>query len=359
MAEEAAEMVRREKAQLWKAKRLLQRFRGDADWVPCAAFESAGDETLLNGLSEDDATTGGVSAVPSITTDEPVAVVETAAEHEGNGDSEKAGFEPNVAQEGEINVGGDAMDGVETVDMAIAQAPDGPVSDQADPVTGDQAHDPDTKEDVPPAAPLTTHEPTILSALNPIITEIRKSVEPASSENASNSGSNAAPSHAMTTRARARSPIPSPSPSPSPSDSASIPTVHPWFLTPPSSLPDRDLALPANEAEDTRKLLLLYCQKQEQIVRSLEQLFNGLQRAESLRHHVYASCKAEAAMVPDGKGNLVNPMTDGEDYYDLSAYGPLETFQLKNGDLEKGKDEVEDVEEEGRRGGRRRGRRVV
>ena len=64
-------------------------------------------------------------------------------------------------------------------------------------------------------------------------------------------------------------------------------------------------------------------------------------------------------MVPDGKGNLVNPMTDGEDYYDLSAYGPLETFQLKNGDLEKGKDEVEDVEEEGRRGGRRRGRRVV
>lgn len=165
----------------------------------------------------------------------------------------------------------------------------------------------------------------------------------------------------MTTRARARSPqdeagsIP---PSPSPSSSASIPPIHPWFTAPTNSLPSSDLSLPLAEAEDTRKLLLLYCQKQEQTIRSLETLAFGLQKADRLRKFVYESAKASEHLVEDGKGNLVTEMSDGEDWYDPAEWGLSELGGLGgvgwDGALEKGKDEVEEPEEEGRKGIRRR-----
>jgi hypothetical protein len=49
-------------------------------------------------------------------------------------------------------------------------------------------------------------------------------------------------------------------------------------------------------------------------------------------------------------------MSDGEDWYDVEDWA-LQSWELKDGALEKGKDEVEDVEEE-RRGRPGRGRRV-
>ena len=127
-------------------------------------------------------------------------------------------------------------------------------------------------------------------------------------------------------------------------------------MAPSTALSDRDLGLPVNEADDTRKLLLLYVQKQEQVVRSLDALYMGLQKTDRLRQYVYRSCQAEAHLVPDGKGNMVTEMSDGEDWYDISDWG-LQPWELKDGQLEKGKDEVEDVEEEGRRRPGR-GRRV-
>lgn len=72
---------------------------------------------------------------------------------------------------------------------------------------------------------------------------------------------------------------------------------------------------------------------------------------------MYRSCKAEGHVVSDGKGNAVTEMSDGEDWYDPSDWN-MQAWELTaDGKLEKGKDEVEDVEEErGRRPGR--GRRV-
>lgn len=103
---------------------------------------------------------------------------------------------------------------------------------------------------------------------------------------------------------------------------------------------------------------MLYVQKQENIVRQLSTLYDGLQRADRLRWETYRACKAEGHMVPDGKGGVVTEMSDGEDWYDAEDWG-LTARDLKDGKLEKGKDEVEDVaEEEGRRVGGRR-RRVV
>jgi hypothetical protein len=184
---------------------------------------------------------------------------------------------------------------------------------------------------------------------NPTLADLRQSPDPTGSDSASTAG------HAMTTRARARSPQEGSAPtSPSPSSSASIPPIHPWFTAPTTSIPASDLSLPANEAEETRKLLLLYCQKQEQTIRSLENLAFGLQKADRLRKFVYESAKASEHLVEDGKGNLVTEMSDGEDWYDPTEWG-LKGWELgEGGSLEKGKDEVEEPEEEGRKGIRRR-----
>ena len=72
---------------------------------------------------------------------------------------------------------------------------------------------------------------------------------------------------------------------------------------------------------------------------------------------MFNACRAEGHVKIDQKGMVVTEMSDGEDWVDVEALG-LRSSDLKfvGGvlGLEKGKDEVEDVEEEGRRGGRRR-----
>ncbi|KAK4547272.1 hypothetical protein LTR36_000927 [Oleoguttula mirabilis] len=387
MAAEAAAMVRRETASLWKAKRLLRRFRGDGGWMACERFETGHDELLLH----DGELGGGQSAVPSVIETEAgasqVGLQSTVmGEENGNGPTQTDG-----------SGNGDVMEGIEARDYCGAAQDDTQTEGLAAQLRG--AHDDhgqggaDTANSNGNGNPQHHLEPALLAAgslaTNPAITDLQPTREHEEDES-SNSNSNApsnpsasAPSHAMTTRARARSPQPQPSsPSPSPSDSASIPSIHPWFLTPPDRLADdRDLGLPANEAEETRRLLMLYVQKQENIVRQLSTLYTGLQKTDRIRREVYLACKAEGHMVPvvtaglaaDGKtvgggggegsvagaGAVQTEMSDGEDWYDVADWG-LQSWELSaEGGLEKGKDEVEDAaEEEGRRVGGRR-RRVV
>jgi hypothetical protein len=353
MADETLEMLRRERETLWKAKRLLRRFRGEADWAPCEAFETEGDDLLLHDHTANPHVNGNMSAVPSITMsldEAPLAVQEPlGGEHMTNGLNE-APAQPEQHAE----------NGVHAADMAPepTMETDDPAQQNEQPATAasptdhQPANDPDTTmEDPAPQNP--TPQPSSL-AENPALTSLRGSPG-TGSDSASTAG------HIMTTRARARSPqdegasIP---PSPSPSSSASIPPIHPWFTAPTNSLPSSDLSLPLAEAEDTRKLLLLYCQKQEQTIRSLETLAFGLQKADRLRKFVYESAKASEHLVEDGKGNLVTEMSDGEDWYDPAEWGLSELGGLGgvgwDGALEKGKDEVEEPEEEGRKGIRRR-----
>ena len=144
--------------------------------------------------------------------------------------------------------------------------------------------------------------------------------------------------HAMTTPRQARtSPTPDPNfPSSSPAPS-SIPSIHAFFHVPDSALPDRDYGLPASEANDTRRLLLLYCQKQEQVVRESEQMLEGLLKADRMRKDVWRWCKTEGH---------AGEMSDGEDWYDVDEWN-------LSAPLQKGKEE-EEVEDEGRVKGRRR-----
>lgn len=102
--------------------------------------------------------------------------------------------------------------------------------------------------------------------------------------------------------------------------------VHPYFLPPPSAHPDRDMGLPTQEADDTRRLLQLYIQKQEEVVRGIERLYTGLMKADRMRAEVFKWAKA------DGH---IGEMSDGEDWYDKEEWGLTE-------DLKKGQDEEEE-----------------
>ena len=101
------------------------------------------------------------------------------------------------------------------------------------------------------------------------------------------------------------------------------PEIHPLFMIPALAVSDRDFGLPAHEAEETRRLLNAYVQKQEEICRGSEKLHEGLIRADRQRKEVLKWCKAEGH---------VGEMSDGEDWYDKEEWG-LEA------DLEKGQNE--------------------
>jgi hypothetical protein len=106
-------------------------------------------------------------------------------------------------------------------------------------------------------------------------------------------------------------------------------SIHPLFFPPPNARPDRDLALPEQEAEDIRRLLALYIQKQEEVCRGSTKLYEGLLKADRLRKSVLKWSKAEAHC------GLNQDMSDGEDWYDKEEWGLAE-------DLKKGQDEEEE-----------------
>lgn len=105
--------------------------------------------------------------------------------------------------------------------------------------------------------------------------------------------------------------------------------IHPIFLAPKSAHPDRDLGLPEQEAEDVRRLLQLYVQKQEEVCRGTKRLYEGLLKADRQRRTVLSWAKAEAHCGPN------RDMSDGEDWYDQDEWGLTE-------DLKKGQDEEEE-----------------
>lgn len=105
--------------------------------------------------------------------------------------------------------------------------------------------------------------------------------------------------------------------------------VHPMFIAPVGAKPDRDIGIPEQEAEDIRRLLALYVQKQEEVCRGARKLYLGLLKAEKLRHDVLHWSKAEA------HSGANRDMSDGEDWYDKEEWGLTE-------DLKKGQDEEEE-----------------
>ncbi|KAI1436211.1 RXT2-like protein [Xylaria sp. CBS 124048] len=113
------------------------------------------------------------------------------------------------------------------------------------------------------------------------------------------------------------------------SDTTNDLPIHPMFIVPRSARPDRDFGMLEGEAEEMRRLLQLYVQKQEEVCRGVKRLYEGLLRADRMRKTVFQWSKYEAHVGPN------RDMSDGEDWYDKQEWDLEE-------DLKKGQDEEED-----------------
>jgi hypothetical protein len=101
------------------------------------------------------------------------------------------------------------------------------------------------------------------------------------------------------------------------------------------------LGIPVDELMETRRLLMMYIQKQEESVRGYEAVLGKLIKAKRMRDKLWQWAKTEGH---------IGELSDGEDWIDTEAWG------LGPGDLKKGADEdnTEAQEETGRKGKRRR-----
>ncbi|MCJ1243705.1 hypothetical protein MMC30_000902 [Trapelia coarctata] len=355
MVQQTCEMIHKERKTLSDMKHLLVKFRGDASWIPGECIVSEDDAELFaipklhNGplvprISQQ--TNGNTSMTNN----------HTAGEYTMN--SEKDARLLQETQEITSQPGHEATN--------IAPNPDSSASGhigqsgtglQALGETGpDSAPNPGVNEDGPPSANASATITNISLAGDGTVSsivDVRDVPTPPAEgtdgdeilATGTTASSGAGPvneddqmedvqvsAHRMTTRAQAqavsdktrsshtRSPTP---------DGSNPPYIHPLFIVPQSALPDRDFGLPANEAEETRRILMMWVQKQEEVVRGVERLYEGLLKADRMRKTVYKWCKA------DGH---VGEMSDGEDWYDKEEWGLDE--DLKKGQLEEEDDTV-------------------
>lgn len=383
LTEQASSLLRKEKAALWRMKQLLTKFRGDETWVPCGIFETGNDIMLFRssytvpqqvpphtnhiqnkvapegtqqdqhisqtGIEEDPTQVQGV-AKEALTIGQGDA--ETKVERSENNEavamnepveepSEPTDTEPKTVEQS----GNEKQDTKQpdqdrppenpaNADTTISDQQRPPqdsttaASDGADQTTAHdtQANLPDPR---PQSSPKSTEQP------GPAPNDMKLLLDEGEQPNHSVIEPQP-PSHRMTTRLRAQATTnttttsstttsASTAPSPTPAQPSSYP-IHPIFLVPPSARPDRDFGLPPAEAEETRRLLMLYVQKQEEVCRGAWRLYEGLLKADRLRQTVFRWAKAEAH---------VGEMSDGEDWYDKEEWGLDE-------DLKKGHDEDED-----------------
>ena len=110
------------------------------------------------------------------------------------------------------------------------------------------------------------------------------------------------------------------------------PTIHPLFLMPQSAQPDGDMGLPVAEADEIRRMIMLYVQKQEEVCRGAEKLYINLLKADRMRKTVFKWCKAEGH---------IGEMSDGEDWYDKEEWGLDE--DLRKGDYDEEEDAATQV----------------
>lgn len=330
MAGNARENLHRERHVLWRVKQLLLRFRGDEPWVPLGNLETEHDLLLLdpNALAT---TSQSVTLETDHSVNGSAGLAETHIHHPADA-SNPAASASRVVPNGSAHT--DAFtNGIKTTDMHIQ---DQPMPDSA---PHDAVPAPPRESNQEQPAPAPSEDLNMTDNHEMTNADTTAAPTPNDPEPPSPTDSSTQTQHRMTTRARARTP-PSPahgnSPSPSPAPSSILP-VHGFFNIPSLALPDRDFGLSTTEAEDTRRLLILFVQKQEQVVREAEHMLEGLLKADRMRKEVYHWCNAEGH---------VGELSDGEDWYDGAEWG-------LDADLVKGKEE-EEVEEEGRGKSRRR-----
>ena len=308
--------MHKENAALWKAKPLLTRLIGDNTWAPCGMMIEPTDLDLFT----DSARFLKRPANPSAT---PAGMVENGDEEHSPSDKSKTNelllrdtTQADLAQETEARgKGKEDDDGTQSDTHAETNGqPEGEASSSKDkPGEGDQVNG-DARAH--PAKGTTESDNQVGGDITKTNHDPKEDVEMAEAQ------IGGAPARGEGQNGDGRRS----------SAGAETPDelfIHPLFLIPRSARPDRDLALPEQEAEDVRRLLQLYVQKQEEVCRGTKKLYEGLLKADRYRRTVWQWSKAEAHCGPN------RDMSDGEDWYDKEEWGLTE-------DLKKGEDEVEE-----------------
>ena len=344
LAQNAAETLRRESATLWRMKQTFAKLRGDEIWAPCGIFETEDDRKLFSqahGTSAGQALSSrSANLLGSIRKDPVVSsprhdhtiVSTTANQSLVNGTDLKDGVQgEDSATKGAMHTNG-SME-VQDDNLQLAQEnhdrlPDSSLvtkSDAYNVLQGqtNQVSKGEIWRKAPSISAALGNGEVPAAAIHDVDEELLEAT--AEDEGGEEATTSSEPlSHRMTTRAQAKAPL---SKDPSTSPTISLDTwIHPIFSVPASALPDKDFGLPAPEADETRKLLMLYVQKQEEVIRGTKILYDGLLRANRMKNDVFKWSKAE--------GHL-GEMSDGEDWYDKKEWG-------LDADLVKGREEDDD-----------------
>jgi hypothetical protein len=345
LTRQAGEMVQKEMASLWKIKHLLTRLSGDHLWIPCETVETESDIALFSddrdrhrgnrfgkSIAKDDGDRLSTSTSVSDEAVQQAGLLLEEAERpvEDVLETAKGTVEPPAPG---IHVGLMSITPIPNVDTRL--------SEENDKMDGDgDNHPKDSKEVVDIATRLDDGLMTLEDGTTGLGMHLpdggKNNQEPdgtalTNTDDVGEEEDIPAPRR-MRTRAQAQAAsdntVTSRSGSVSP-DSNAESFIHPYFLAPGSSHPDRDLGLPKQEAEETRRLLQLYIQKQEEVCRGAQRVYDGLLKAERYRHLVMKWAKAEAHVGHN------RDMSDGEDWYDKEEWGLEEN-------LKKGQDEEEE-----------------
>ncbi|KAE8453745.1 hypothetical protein EG329_009256 [Mollisiaceae sp. DMI_Dod_QoI] len=342
----AGDMVKKEKASLWRIKHLLTRLSGDNTWIPCESVETENDIALFfdgrdpghnilrRDLARDEADHGSTGTMASDDADPATKLLTMEAHSAGSVEGSKAA---NIMQITDEDI--QMTSGVEQIGLEDeAPLPNGKTTplDTLSTLSNaklDFLPDPRGNMEVDESSAGKESAQVELSSKTP---DDPADNQPDNTEldlMDTEAGLDDQDDLPVPTRMRTRAQAQAASDNTAASRTRSITPelgnegfIHPYFLAPPSSHPDRNLGLPQHEADETRRLLQLYIQKQEEVCRGAQKVYDGLLRADRYRKLVMKWAKAEAH---------IRDMSDGEDWYDKEEWGLDE-------DLKKGQDEEEE-----------------
>ncbi|KIW67572.1 hypothetical protein PV04_06812 [Phialophora macrospora] len=345
--------LRQERVNLWRAKNLSRQFMGDESWIPLESTEGVDDWDMFEPKPktpaqqagkkrkrdhENEISRNGVNghdyakASQKEDTAHPVVVDSDARDGENDGkpvkkpseaETQHSAQEENVPIDNGPTTNGIHKDSETTVSEGEAKIPpstkddpgelhDALVATDADAAGQDQEGEAASEDE-------TQHRPT------------RRITRALAAEN-NNSNTVTPPLSPLSTT----------------SVDSYLLQPDPLFLLPPILAANHRaprnllrLGIPVDELMETRRLLMMYIQKQEESVRGYEAVLAKLIKAKRMRDKVWQWAKTEGH---------VGELSDGEDWIDAEAWG----LQLE--DLKKGTDEEnnEAQEDTGRKGKRRR-----
>ncbi|KAI1004058.1 hypothetical protein K3495_g4155 [Podosphaera aphanis] len=313
LTQQARDMVQKEKSFLWKLKHLMTRMSGDNTWIPCHIVEGENDWALFfekkNHCQQSSPEKPIIAAEKKQTS--PGKTLIGAEKH--SPDSIIAAVKQLIAKKQRSDTShfskssATEVPAENTEGRPISEPPANTLNHRKSSTMNTSADSNQETENLREMAnnsrdcELTeTHEQT------PVLCRMRMRTRAQ------------AQADSKITRTRSLSP-----------ETEDDSFIHPYFLAAQSSRPDRNLGLPHNEAAETRKVLQLYIQKQEEVCRGIQRIYDGLLKADRYRKLIVKWAKA------DGHVGVNRDMSDGEDWYDNEEWNLDE-------DLKKGQDEEEE-----------------